>query len=157
MNDPGLDEPISTDAKDVENQKEDEQDEREEDEQAFLEPRYVGSVSALCQKVKTRGRGDTEFLILSNTSHKTAGPFELCQPAFLLIADYIYLQPMVVRPHSFSTHSWNLRAHGISVQYMCPRRTLESIHTPGSSRTEWRSNRGSKVVRSILMYPQARP
>jgi len=41
MNDPGLDEPISNDAKDVEHQKEDQQDELEEDEQAFLEPRYV--------------------------------------------------------------------------------------------------------------------
>jgi potassium channel subfamily K len=41
MNDPGLDEPISHDARDVENQKQDERDEREEEEQAFLEPRYV--------------------------------------------------------------------------------------------------------------------
>lgn len=39
MNDPGLDEPIASDAKDIENQREDEQDEIEEDEQAFLEPR----------------------------------------------------------------------------------------------------------------------
>jgi len=39
MNDPGLDEPISKDANDVENQERDERDEREEDEQAFLEPR----------------------------------------------------------------------------------------------------------------------
>jgi hypothetical protein len=63
MNDPGLDEPISTDAKDVEKQKEDEQDEREEDEQAFLEPRYVGSVSALCEEVRTRGREDEGTII----------------------------------------------------------------------------------------------
>jgi hypothetical protein len=41
MNDPGLDEPISNDAKDVENQVNDEHDEKEEDEQAFLEPRQV--------------------------------------------------------------------------------------------------------------------
>jgi hypothetical protein len=41
MNDPGLDEPISNDAKDVENQVNDERDEKEEDEQAFLEPRQV--------------------------------------------------------------------------------------------------------------------
>lgn len=40
MNDPGLDEPISNDAKDVENQAHDERDEREEDEQEFLAPRY---------------------------------------------------------------------------------------------------------------------
>jgi potassium channel subfamily K len=41
MNDPGLDEPISKDAKAVENQEKDERDEKDEDEQAFLEPRYV--------------------------------------------------------------------------------------------------------------------
>ena len=41
MNDPGLDEPISSDAVDVENQQRDEQDETREDEDAFLEPRYV--------------------------------------------------------------------------------------------------------------------
>jgi potassium channel subfamily K, other eukaryote len=39
MNDPGLDEPISSDAQDVENQEKDEKEEKEEDEQAFLEPR----------------------------------------------------------------------------------------------------------------------
>ena len=38
MNDPGLDEPISNDSKDVE--KQDEKEEQEEEEQAFLEPRY---------------------------------------------------------------------------------------------------------------------
>ena len=41
MNDPGLDEPISNDAKDVENQERDEREEKEEDEQAFLAPRLV--------------------------------------------------------------------------------------------------------------------
>ena len=41
MNDPGLDEPISNDANDVENQVNDERDENEADEQAFLEPRQV--------------------------------------------------------------------------------------------------------------------
>lgn len=40
MNDPGLDEPISNDAKDVENQVQDERDEKEEDEHEFLAPRY---------------------------------------------------------------------------------------------------------------------
>ena len=39
MNDPGLDEPISNDAKDVEKQQKDEKEEMEEDEQAFLNPR----------------------------------------------------------------------------------------------------------------------
>ncbi len=41
MNDPGLDQPISRDAKDVENQEQDERDEKDEEEQAFLAPRYV--------------------------------------------------------------------------------------------------------------------
>jgi potassium channel subfamily K, other eukaryote len=40
MNDPGLHEPISEDAKDVENQDRDEHDAEKEDEEAFLEPRY---------------------------------------------------------------------------------------------------------------------
>jgi potassium channel subfamily K len=39
MNDPGLDEPISNDAKDVEKQQEDEKEELEEHERAFLAPR----------------------------------------------------------------------------------------------------------------------
>jgi potassium channel subfamily K len=39
MNDPGLDEPISKDAQDLENQKKDEDDEKKEDELAFLAPR----------------------------------------------------------------------------------------------------------------------
>lgn len=39
MNDPGLDVPIASDAKDVEGQRHDEEEERLEDEQAFLEPR----------------------------------------------------------------------------------------------------------------------
>lgn len=41
MNDPGLDEPISNDADDVENQQRDERDETREDEDAFLKPRYT--------------------------------------------------------------------------------------------------------------------
>jgi potassium channel subfamily K len=39
MNDPGLDGPISNDAKDVENQRQDEEEEREEEEEEYLEPR----------------------------------------------------------------------------------------------------------------------
>jgi potassium channel subfamily K, other eukaryote len=39
MNDPGLDEPISNDAQDLENQKKDEDDVKKEDELAFLAPR----------------------------------------------------------------------------------------------------------------------
>jgi hypothetical protein len=38
MNDPGLDQPIAEETKDIEKQREDEQKEIEEDEQAFLEP-----------------------------------------------------------------------------------------------------------------------
>jgi hypothetical protein len=41
MNDPGLDEPISNDAQNVENQKRDEKEEAEEDEETFLDPRYA--------------------------------------------------------------------------------------------------------------------
>ena len=48
MNDPGLDEPISNDAKDVEKQHEDEHEEQEEDEQNFLEPRYDSTIQTLC-------------------------------------------------------------------------------------------------------------
>jgi potassium channel subfamily K len=48
MNDPGLDEPISNDARDVENQVNDEHDEKEEDEQAFLEPRQVLFLTGDC-------------------------------------------------------------------------------------------------------------
>jgi potassium channel subfamily K len=40
MNDPGLDEPIQNEAKDVEDQGKDEEEERVEDEQEFLTPRY---------------------------------------------------------------------------------------------------------------------
>lgn len=40
MNDPGLHEPISEDAKDVENQDRDEDDAEKEDEEAYLEPKY---------------------------------------------------------------------------------------------------------------------
>ncbi len=39
MNDPGIDEPISNDAQDLENQKKDEDDVKKEDELAFLAPR----------------------------------------------------------------------------------------------------------------------
>lgn len=41
MNDPGLEEPISKHAKDIENQDKDERDEMLEDEEAFLQPRCV--------------------------------------------------------------------------------------------------------------------
>lgn len=42
MNDPGLEEPISNDAKAVEeNREKDEHEEAEEDEQEFLDPRFV--------------------------------------------------------------------------------------------------------------------
>lgn len=42
MNDPGLEDPISNNAKVIENQKEsDEEDEADENEQAFLTPRFA--------------------------------------------------------------------------------------------------------------------
>ena len=41
MNDPGLDEPISNEAEDVENRQRSEKEEREEDASAFMEPEHV--------------------------------------------------------------------------------------------------------------------
>ena len=51
MNDPGLDEPISNDAKNVEHQKRDEKEEAEEDEESFLEPRYAEQTSFLASAI----------------------------------------------------------------------------------------------------------
>ena len=149
MNDPGLDEPISNDAKDVEHQQQDEQDEKEEDEQAFLEPRYVGIV--LHHAAELGGRQSVPVHL--NSQAQNCGPFRIASTgSSFQKADHIYVQSMVVRPHSFPTHSWNFRAHGISIQYLRPSHSLESLHTAWSSRAEWRSNRRSEVVRSILRY-----
>lgn len=65
MNDPGLDEPISNDAKDVENQQQDEQNEREEDEQAFLEPSRWWFAS-------------TAFPLIAGTFGPMASAFSIC-------------------------------------------------------------------------------
>lgn len=54
MNDPGLDEPISHDADDVENQQCDERDETKEDEEAFLDPRYVRGEILLISRPSNR-------------------------------------------------------------------------------------------------------
>jgi len=65
MNDPGLDEPISNDAKDVENQKEDEKDAKHEDEQAFLEPSRWWFAS-------------TAFPLIAGTFGPMASAFSIC-------------------------------------------------------------------------------
>lgn len=59
---------------------------------------------------------------------------------------------MVVRQHRLPPHRRYLRSNGISIQYMCLSRTLASIHTTRGSRTEWVSNRRSKVVRVVFLY-----
>lgn len=65
MNDPGLDGPISNDAKDIENQQEDEQEEKEEDEQAFLEPSRWWFAS-------------TAFPLIAGTFGPMASAFSIC-------------------------------------------------------------------------------
>ncbi|KUJ12293.1 voltage-gated potassium channel [Mollisia scopiformis] len=65
MNDPGLDEPISNDAKDVENQVEDERDEKIEDEQEFLAPSRWWFAS-------------TAFPLIAGTFGPMASAFSIC-------------------------------------------------------------------------------
>ena len=65
MNDPGLDEPIQNDAKDIENQREDEQDANEEREQAFLEPSRWWFAS-------------TAFPLIAGTGGPMASAFSIC-------------------------------------------------------------------------------
>ncbi|ESZ96753.1 hypothetical protein SBOR_2897 [Sclerotinia borealis F-4128] len=65
MNDPGLDEPISNDADDVENQQRDERDETKEDEDAFLEPSRWWFAS-------------TAFPLVAGTFGPMASAFSIC-------------------------------------------------------------------------------
>ncbi|KAH7346453.1 potassium channel-like protein [Rhexocercosporidium sp. MPI-PUGE-AT-0058] len=65
MNDPGLDEQISNDAEDVENQKGTERDEKEEDEQEFLEPSRWWLAS-------------TAFPLIAGTFGPMASAFSIC-------------------------------------------------------------------------------
>ncbi|TGO81876.1 hypothetical protein BPOR_0988g00020 [Botrytis porri] len=65
MNDPGLDEPISNDADDVENQQRDERDETKEDEEAFLEPSRWWFAS-------------TAFPLVAGTFGPMASAFSIC-------------------------------------------------------------------------------
>ncbi|KAG4438859.1 hypothetical protein IFR05_005648 [Cadophora sp. M221] len=65
MNDPGLDEPISNDAKDVENQKGEARDEKEEDEQEFLAPSRWWLAS-------------TAFPLIAGTFGPMASAFSIC-------------------------------------------------------------------------------
>ncbi|KAJ8062859.1 hypothetical protein OCU04_008114 [Sclerotinia nivalis] len=65
MNDPGLDEPISNDADDVENQHRDERDETKEDEDAFLNPSRWWFAS-------------TAFPLIAGTFGPMASAFSIC-------------------------------------------------------------------------------
>ncbi|KAE8453217.1 hypothetical protein EG329_011284 [Mollisiaceae sp. DMI_Dod_QoI] len=77
MNDPGLDEPISNDAKDVENQAQDEQGEREEDEQEFLAPSRWWFAS-------------TAFPLIAGTFGPMASAFSICA---LAVHWRVYIPP----------------------------------------------------------------
>ncbi|PVH87650.1 voltage-gated potassium channel [Cadophora sp. DSE1049] len=72
MNDPGLDEPISNDAKDVENQRSDDKDDKNEEEQEFLAPSRWWLAS-------------TAFPLIAGTFGPMASAFSICA---LLIAFY---------------------------------------------------------------------
>ena len=76
-------------------------------------------------------------------------PLSITFLANLLI---IYPQPLVVRQYRIPPHRRHLRSHGISVQYMCLSRTLESLHTARSSRAKRCSNRRPKMVRAVPLY-----
>jgi len=65
MNDPGLDEPISNDAENVEHQKRDEKEEAEEDEETFLEPSRWWFAS-------------TAFPLVAGTFGPMASAFSIC-------------------------------------------------------------------------------
>ena len=65
MNDPGLDEPIQSDAKDIENLKQDEDAEKEEHELAFLEPNRYWFAS-------------TAFPLIAGTFGPMASTFSIC-------------------------------------------------------------------------------
>ncbi|KAM3069714.1 hypothetical protein ACMFMG_010424 [Clarireedia jacksonii] len=65
MNDPGLDEPISNDAKNVEHQKRDEEEEAEEDEDTFLKPSRWWFAS-------------TAFPLVAGTFGPMASAFSIC-------------------------------------------------------------------------------
>lgn len=89
MNDPGLDEPISHDADDVENQQRDKRDETKEDEEAFLDPRYVRGDTAYVAifKLKTLLTNNlfsrwwfasTAFPLVAGTFGPMASAFSIC-------------------------------------------------------------------------------
>lgn len=68
-NDPGLDDPIAEDAKDVDvvHQKKDEKEEKEEDKQAFLKPRVSRVNAVFDMSVKTIQSYSTILCALSVT------------------------------------------------------------------------------------------
>ena len=147
MNDPGLDEPISNDAKDVENQKNDERDEMEEDEQAFLEPRCAYFLPLHFRSSKAA------FYTFPQHAQRIAMETDISIPGVGKLSTN-NSQSLVVRKHSVPTHSRDVRSHGLGVLDMCFGGTLESLHTPGSSRAKRGSTTGSEMVRiRILQSP----
>jgi potassium channel subfamily K len=85
MNDPGLDEPISKDAEDIENQHRDEEDEKEEDEQAFLEPRYL-CTSFLPSRINLANLDSSRWWFASTAFPLVAGTFGPMASAFSICA-----------------------------------------------------------------------
>ncbi|KAG9247134.1 potassium channel-like protein [Calycina marina] len=77
MNDPGLDEPIQNDAKDIENQKVDEEDATVEHKQAFLEPSRWWFAS-------------TAFPLIAGTGGPMASAFSICA---LVVHWRVYIPP----------------------------------------------------------------
>ncbi|KAL3421839.1 Outward-rectifier potassium channel TOK1 [Phlyctema vagabunda] len=83
MNDPGLDEPISSDAKDVENQHADGQQKIEDNEQAFLQPSRWWFAS-------------TAFPLIAGTFGPMASTFSICA---LAVKWRVYIPPGGVEEH----------------------------------------------------------
>jgi potassium channel subfamily K len=77
MNDPGLDQPISEDAKDIEDQKIDEKEQRDEEEEAFLEPSRWWFAS-------------TAFPLMAGTFGPMASAFSICA---LAVHWRVYIPP----------------------------------------------------------------
>ncbi len=86
MNDPGLDQPISEESKDLENQQKDEQDEREKEEESFLEPSRWWFAS-------------TAFPLIAGTFGPMASAFSICA----LVEHWrVYLPPAITQASGVS-------------------------------------------------------
>ncbi len=81
MNDPGLDEPISEESKDLENQRKDEHDEREKEEESFLDPSRWWFQS-------------TAFPLIAGTFGPMASAFSICA---LAVHWRVYLPPEIAQ------------------------------------------------------------